>query len=127
MEVGFADPVAEGIVRMGLGGGAARPSTGYAFTRTRIQAGQGGGPLSAGEVPKTGIDGPMTHFMDRVFLQVLKTAPERGPALFETLFRNAPKDRLERFLSGSTRTSDRLSVMASLPPLPFLLAAAFPA
>ncbi len=65
----------------------------------------------------------MALFMDRVFLRVLASAPERGPALFESLFRNAPPERPERFLSGSTRADDRLSVMASLPPLPFLRAA----
>jgi len=127
MEAGFADPGPEGVIRMGLGGGAARPSTGYAFTRTQIQADQVAAALMNGDVPKISLDGLMTHFMDRVFLQVLMTSPAHGPALFETLFRNAPRDRLERFLSGSTRTSDRLSVMASLPPLPFLRAAAFPA
>jgi lycopene beta-cyclase len=127
MEARFADPGPEGIIRMGLGGGAARPSTGYAFSRTQVQADQVAAALMKGETPKINLDGPITHFMDRIFLQVLTTAPARGPALFETLFRNAPKDRLERFLSGSTRTADRLSVMASLPPLPFLRAAAFPA
>lgn len=65
-------------------------------------------------------------FMDRVFLQVLAAAPEQGPALFEMLFRNAPSDRLERFLSGSSNFIDRLSVMTSLPPIPFLRAAVFP-
>jgi lycopene beta-cyclase len=68
----------------------------------------------------------MTRFMDRVFLQVLAVKPEGGPALFETLFRNVSPDRLERFLSGSTRAVDLLSVMTALPPLPFLHAAAFP-
>ena len=126
MEAGFADPAPPGIVRMGLGGGAARPSTGYAFARSQVQADRVASALIRGDAPKTGLDGPMTRFMDRVFLQVLAGAPARGPALFETLFRNAPKDRLERFLSGSTRIADRVSVMASLPPLPFLRAAAFP-
>jgi lycopene beta-cyclase len=72
------------------------------------------------------LDGKVTQFMDRVFLQVLTSSPADGPALFEKLFSNAPPDRLERFLSGSTRAADRLSVMASLPPLPFLQAAVFP-
>lgn len=126
MEAGFTDPVPEGVIRMGLGGGAARPSTGYAFARNQMQADQIASALVGGYVPNTGLDGPITRFMDRVFLQVLTAEPDRGPALFETLFRNAPHDRLERFLSGSTSTADRVSVMASLPPLPFLHAAAFP-
>jgi lycopene beta-cyclase len=50
----------------------------------------------------------------------LQRSPDRGPALFSALFRNAPADRLEQFLSGSTAPIDRVSVMASLPPAPFL-------
>lgn len=127
MQVGFGQARPDGIIRLGIGGGAARPSTGYAFTRIQAQADRVVAALLRGESPDTAIDGRMTRFMDRVFLQVLATAPDRGPALFECLFRNAPQDRLERFLSGSTRAADRLSVMASLPVLPFLRAAAAPA
>jgi lycopene beta-cyclase len=125
MEAGFADPAAGGIIRLGLGGGAARPSTGYAFSRNQMQADRVANALARGTVPDTRLDSAITRFMDRVFLQVLTANPDRAPALFETLFRNAPSDRLERFLSGSTGAADRASVMASLPPLPFLRAAAF--
>ncbi|MBC7477199.1 MAG: NAD(P)-binding protein [Pseudorhodobacter sp.] len=124
---GFMDPAPDGIIRMGLGGGAARPSTGYAFARIQAQAAQVASALVSRVPPRFELDSRATRFMDRVFLQVLRGKPADGPALFETLFRHAPRDRLERFLSGSTRASDRLSVMASLPPLPFLRAAAFPA
>jgi len=127
MEVGFREPSQEGVIRMGLGGGAARPSTGYAYARIQAQADRIAGALRGGDAPVPRLDGPATRFMDRVFLQVLQTMPERGPALFESLFRNAPPDRLERFLSGSTHPVDRLSVMASLPTLPFLRAALVPA
>ena len=127
MQVGFSDRHEAGVIGMGLSGGAARPSTGYAFTRIQAQADRVFIALQRGTAPETRMDGPATRFMDRVFLQVLQTMPERGPALFENLFRNAPPDRLERFLSGSTRAIDRLSVMASLPTLPFLQAALVPA
>ncbi len=127
MEVDYADAPVAGTTRIGLGGGAARPSTGYAFQRIQAQADALAAALVRGEAPRLPAERPMTRFMDRVFLQVLATAPERGPALFESLFRNAPPERLERFLSGSTRAADRLSVMAALPPLPFLRAAARPA
>lgn len=127
MHVGFADTPKEGVIRMGLGGGAARPSTGYAFARIQAQADQAFQALQRGASVQPQLDGPATRFMDRIFLKVLQTMPERGPALFESLFRNAPPDRLERFLSGSTQPVDRLSVMASLPTLPFLRAALAPA
>lgn len=127
MEADYSEPALPGVIRMGLGGGAARPSTGYAFARIQAQADRVANALRRGDAPVPRLDGPATRFMDRVFLQVLQTMPERGPALFESLFRNAPPDRLERFLSGSTHPVDRLSVMASLPTLPFLRAALVPA
>jgi lycopene beta-cyclase len=126
MEAGFTDPVPDGIIRMGLGAGGARPSTGYAFSRIQEQADHIADALVHGSDPNVVLDGKITHFLDRVFLQVLTSNPAQGPALFEKLFRNAPRDRLERFLSGSTRATDRFSVMASLPPRPFLQAAMFP-
>ena len=105
----------------GLRGGAARPSTGYAYQRIQQMA-----DLCAAQILRGAdgidlrIDSRVTRFMDGVFLRVLQRRPDRGPALFSALFRNAPADRLERFLSGSTAPIDRVSVMASLPPVPFL-------
>ena len=105
----------------GLRGGAARPSTGYAYQRIQQMA-----DLCAAQILRGAdsidlrIDTPVTRFMDGVFLRVLQRRPDRGPALFSALFRNAPADRLERFLSGSTAPIDRVSVMASLSPIPFL-------
>lgn len=127
MQVGFHDPAPDGCIRMGLGGGAARPSTGYAFARIQRHADLVARALvTGGDVPGT-LDGPFSRFMDRVFLQVIQTMPDRGPALFESLFRNTAPDRLERFLSGSIHPMDRLSVMKSLPTVPFLRAALRPA
>ncbi len=127
MEVGFSQPRQRGVIGMGLGNGAARPSTGYAFQRIQTQADHIADALRRGCPAHAPLDGPVTRFMDRVFLQVLRTMPGQGPALFESLFRKAPEDRLEQFLSGSTKSLDRLSVMASLPTLPFLQAALVPA
>jgi len=105
----------------GLRGGAARPSTGYAYQRIQQMA-----DLCAAQILRgvdridLRLDSPVTRFMDGIFLRVLQRRPDRGPALFSALFHNAPADRLERFLSGSTAPIDRVSVMASLPPVPFL-------
>ena len=116
--------------RLGLGGirgGAARPSTGYAFQRiqwmsdvlaARIRAGRDDLSLT--------LDGPATRFMDRLFLKVLQRRPSAGPALFHALFRHAGRDRLERFLSGSRAPLDRLAVVGALPPAPFLRELATP-
>ena len=116
-----ASTVPARYVHAGLRGGAARPSTGYAYQRIQQMA-----DLCAAQILRGAdridlrLDSPVTRFMDGVFLRVLQRRPDRGPALFSALFRNAPADRLERFLSGSTAPIDRVSVMASLPPAPFL-------
>ena len=105
----------------GLRGGAARPSTGYAYQRIQEMAGLCAAQILRGsDHIDLSIDSPVTRFMDGAFLRVLQRSPDRGPALFSALFRNAPADRLERFLSGSTAPIDRVSVMASLPPASFL-------
>jgi lycopene beta-cyclase len=116
--------------RLGLGGlrgGAARPSTGYAFQRIQWMSdvlaeriGEGAEDLSL--MP----DGPGNRFMDRLFLRVLQRRPAAGPALFHALFRHAGQDRLERFLSGSRAPLDRLAVVGALPPAPFLRELAAP-
>ncbi|RFU11679.1 lycopene cyclase [Rhodobacteraceae bacterium W635] len=126
MQVGYGAPTPDGPVRLGLSGGAARPSTGYAFARIQKQAERAAADLRAGQTPRVMLDSPMTRFMDRVFLQVLRSRPERGPALFQALFHRVPADRLEMFLSGSTATRDRLAVMTALPTLPFMQAAVWP-
>jgi lycopene beta-cyclase len=58
--------------------------------------------------------------MDALFLNVIRRRPALAPQLFLQLFRHAPADRLERFLAGSTASTDRLAVIAALPPRPFL-------
>ena len=111
----------------GVRGGAARPSTGYAFQRIQWMS------ETLAERIRTGADdlaltpdGPGTRFMDRLFLRVLQRRPAAGPALFHALFRCAGPDRLERFLSGSRAPLDRLAVVSALPPGPFLRELATP-
>ena len=114
-------PPAPGVAMAGLAGGAARPSTGYAFQRIQAWADACAASLAAGgpalPAPR---DPGLTRFMDALFLRVLTRDPAAGPALFRSLFANAPRDRLERFLSGGAGLADRASVVASLPPRRFV-------
>lgn len=114
-------PGAPGYCPIGVAGGAARASTGYAFTRIAQAAETLAKQVQAGQ-PQPGIDpdGMITRWMDKVFLAVLQRYPERAPALFTQLFAAAPSNRVERFLSGSRALSDRFAVMRSLPTGPFL-------
>ncbi|MFW5776659.1 MAG: lycopene cyclase family protein, partial [Spirochaetota bacterium] len=81
MEVGYRTAPVPGVTHLGLAGGAARPSTGYAFQRIQAQAERVVESLLRDDAVDTPRDTRFTQFMDRVFLRVLATAPERGPAI----------------------------------------------
>ena len=108
----------------GVMAGGARPSTGYAFQRIQRWASE-----CADAVVKTGQ--PLPHrpdplplrVMDRIFLDVLRADPERGGAIFFSLFSGADPARVIRFLSGQAGVVDSLAVVAAMPVLPFLKSA----
>jgi len=110
-------PAERGMLPLGVRGGAARPSTGYAFARIQETADMAADALLSGSpAAAADLDGPVTRHMDRLFLKVLQRHPRRAPDLFADMFEHAPPDRLERFLSGSTTLADRLATVAALPP-----------
>ena len=53
--------------------------------------------------------------MDRLFLDVLRSHPERGPELFTRLFSRTATPRIVRFLSDRATLIDRVAVAAALP------------
>ncbi|MEO0392779.1 MAG: lycopene cyclase family protein [Pseudomonadota bacterium] len=127
MAVTSPPPAANGYCPMGLRGQAARASTGYAFSRMGQMATAFADQMLAGRMaPTLDMDGPLTRWMDQVFLKVLQRHPEQAPGLFHRLFERAPVDRLEHFLEGSQRHGDRLSIMMALPKWPFIKAALMP-
>ena len=110
-------PVRPGIRRIGLAGGVAKPSTGYAFEFAQRDAAQIADALVRGAPPP-----PFRRqaFLDEVFLGVLARDPAEAPALFYRLFDRNPPARLVRFLSERATPLDHLGVMASLPKRPFI-------
>ncbi len=106
------------VVQLGLRGGAAKPSTGYAFAAIQRQAAvlaerfvaAPGRPVApVAPRPATSVA------MDRVFLSVLARHPARAPALFVDLFESLPPALLCRFLCDRASAVDSLRVMASTP------------
>lgn len=105
-----------GHVHAGLMSGAARPATGYAFQRIQRWADGCAHALSRGEAAAPHPPDPLlTRWMDRLFLDVLRNHPERGPELFMRLFARASTTRVLRFLSDRATVLDRVAVAASLP------------
>jgi lycopene beta-cyclase len=105
-----------GHLRAGLMSGAARPATGYAFQRIQRWADACGESLRHGETPRGHQPDPLlTRIMDRLFLDVLRSQPERGPELFVRLFGGTDMRRIVRFLGDRGTLLDRAAVVASLP------------
>jgi lycopene beta-cyclase len=107
-------------VRLGLGGGAARPSTGYAFLAIQRQAQQWAPALLRHDWDALAEPySSSVKWLDETFLNVLAQNPQRAPELFLRMFRHADADALVRFLSDAATPPDLWNVMRTLPTQPF--------
>ena len=112
------------FVKVGVMAGGARPSTGYAFQRIQRWAGEcADALLNTGQPVGHPFDPLPLRVMDQIFLDVLRAEPNRGGAIFYSLFSGADPARVIRFLSGTAGFGDSLAVGAAMPVLPFLKAA----
>ena len=117
-------PLHQSYVRVGVMAGSARPSTGYSFQRIQLWADECASSLVQHRQPAPHRPDPLyLRLMDRIFLEVLRTDPIRGGAIFFSLFSHADTARVIRFLSGRGGVVDSLAVVLAMPFAPFLLAA----
>ena len=116
------------VWRIGLAGGLAKPSTGYAFlavqrfsrSAAELIVKHRDGPLPAPPAVRAGV----ATALDRIFLARLRRRPDLAPALFARLFAAADPAALVRFLSDRATPADVARVIAALPKLPFAAEAA---
>ena len=114
----------ESFVKVGVMAGGARPSTGYAFQRIQRWAVDCAQALATGGRPIGHPADPLPlRLMDQIFLDVLRAEPQRGGAIFFSLFSRADPARVIRFLSGRAGVADSLAVVAAMPYMPFIKAA----
>jgi len=108
-------------VHAGLMAGGARPSSGYAFQRIWSWSQECAMILAEGRPPISHPQDPfIIRTMDALFLQVLYSRPELAPDLFYSLFSKVEPVRMARFMSDRASLTDCVTIMASLPPMPFL-------
>lgn len=115
----------ERVFSIGVAGGAARPSSGYAFLRIQRQTRHLArlaltGRLEEGPPP---LSGAKHRFLDAVFLRVLRDRPAEVPGIFRRLFKHASPDEVVRFLGERSGAVDDLGVIRALPKWPFIQAA----
>ncbi len=108
------------VVRVGIAGGAAKPSTGYAFSFMQREADAIGDALSRWDTRSTPPSLPASRaqtplFFDCVFLSYLARWPHDAERIFLSLFSRTPAHRLARFLSEEASAADYVSVMNAVP------------
>jgi lycopene beta-cyclase len=108
------------VYHIGLAGGMAKPSTGYAFLAIQRFSRALARRLLAEDLPAPPpIRTARARFLDGVFLSYLERHAAQAPELFLRLFDRVDPEVLVRFLSDAGRLSDTLRVMAALPTLSF--------
>jgi len=109
------------VTRIGIAGGWAKPSTGYAFKNSMRYSLDLVEQLKRGEKRLSPNKKPMFSWMDEQLLDVLVRRNDLGKSLFERLFqRNSPTTIL-RFLDEQTTTFENLQIMSRMPIGRFML------
>lgn len=113
------------VIPIGTAGGAVKPSSGYGFLAIQRMADDLAAALASGRRPEPFQPrSPLARWMDEVFLVALRRSPEVAPRLFASLFARCPPEPLLRFLNDVGGPADTARVIAALPKLPMLAAAA---
>jgi|UPI0003C2DDC9 lycopene beta-cyclase len=108
-------------LQAGIGGGALRASTGYAFIRTQRWAAACAAALGAGRpaLPHHE-DGRIMHYLDQLFLDVLSVKPGRARQMFMGMAQNLPADCFARFMMEQSTWRDYPRVIRAMPAQPFI-------
>jgi len=107
------------IFNIGIAGGAARPSSGYAFHRIQRQTSEiARAMVDEKKIPNTFVSRKY-DFFDAVFLEAIARNPASAKNLFLQMFEKVSPDSLTRFLTDESSLADDLAVINALPKLSF--------
>lgn len=110
--------ISERIYQIGIAGGLAKPSTGYAFLAIQGFSAELAARLQRSERPEPPEPRPWrSRFQDRVFLSYLSRHQDRAPATLVRLFERVEPATLARFLNDRSTLREDMEVMASMPVL----------
>lgn len=116
---------------IGVAGGAARPSSGYAFGRIQKQTARMAQQIvdgTLGDAPskaaRTQLKARKYAMLDEIFLQVMARDARLARQCFMRMFTRVPPAALVRFLSEESSLADDARIIAALPKLAFSRASA---
>jgi lycopene beta-cyclase len=111
------------LPRAGMGGGALRPSSGYGFMRIQRWAKQCADYYCAhDDILAQTSSSFILKKMDQLFLDVLRSQPQRVPTLFYQLLGQTNTERFIRFMNDRAHSLDYFNIVTCLPKGPFIKA-----
>lgn len=119
-------PAVDGrIVNIGTAGGQTKASSGYTFRFIQKHSARIVGSLVKKNNPFIALPsgGRRFRFYDSTLLYILKHNKVPGDHIFTRLFKKNKPQRVLRFLDNESSIADEISILSSLPTLPFLKAA----
>jgi len=119
-------PSVEGkVIYIGIAGGQAKGSSGYAFQFIQKRTASVVDALKNNRVPKAdnSVTAKKFRLYDSVLLNVLHLKKLNGDQIFAAIFQKNPPQRVLRFLDNETSVWDDLHIMNSVPTGIFLKAA----
>ena len=106
----------ERVYRIGLAGGMAKPSTGYAFQTIQTFSAEMATRLGRDPLPEPPEPRPWrSRFQDRVFLSYLARYEDRVPSTLVGLFDRVRPRLLADFLSDRASAAESLEIMSAMP------------
>ena len=111
------------VMNLGTSAGMPKPSTGYAFMRTQKHVRALADSIIHKQKPVLPYQSPRQfRFYDRLLLHILTNSSEDSLRVFRDLFRRNDITKVLAFLDEETSFLEDLSIMSSVPYLPFLKA-----
>jgi lycopene beta-cyclase len=101
--------------KIGNFGGASRPSSGYAFTRIALWANQMDIKNKFTYEIINHKKNCITNCLDKIFLSVLRSNPQKAPKIFQIFFTRVPIASVIRFLSDQAKLVDYIAIILRLP------------
>lgn len=112
----FPRRASQHVMAIGLHGGRAKPSTGYAFMRIQHDAAAIAASLAEHGHPfHVPHDARRYRYFDAVLLGLLAHHPQDAVSVFTTLFERNSADRIFRLLDGEASLWENLHMVPSLP------------
>jgi len=109
------------VTPIGIGAGAAKPSTGYAFAAIQEHSERLARAVAQGRSLRSLVPGrAVSRKLDQIFLAYLARHPSRAPELFLRIAAGTNADRFARFMMNHGSLLDDLAVIASMPKTPFI-------